>query len=104
MRRIQEFLIRHYHVLSLGAFVIGFGIDSLVLKRIDLLLSNLILYTYLVLVIFSMVMIHIAFTQIRVSRVMRTIESFLPFVAQYAFGGMFSGFLLFYSQSGTLVS
>ena len=104
MRRIQEFLTRHFHILSLGAFVVGFGIDSLILKRIDLLLSNLILYTYLVLVVGSMVLIHIAFTQTRVSRAMRTVESVLPFVAQYAFGGMFSGFLLFYSQSGTVLS
>ncbi|MEN9390159.1 MAG: hypothetical protein RLZZ283_259 [Candidatus Parcubacteria bacterium] len=104
MRRIQEFVTHHYHTLSLGAFIVGFAIDSIILKRIDLLLSNLILYTYLVLVVGSMVLIHIAFTRTRVSRIMRTIESILPFVAQYAFGGMFSGFLLFYSQSGTVAS
>lgn len=103
MHRIRAFIARYEHQLSIGSFLVGFAIDAIVLKRIDLLVSNLFLYTYLTLAVLSIALLHRAATK-AFSGSMERLSVWLPFVAQFAFGGMFSGFLIFYSQSGSLVA
>lgn len=99
---LRTFVVRRQHTLSIGAFCIGFFIDTLVLKRIDLWISNAVLLSYLVLVIVSMLALHRAAARSPRGARLRTVMDWVPFIAQFAFGGMFSGFLIFYSQSGSL--
>ena len=104
MDRIRRFIARYEHQLSIGSFIVGFIIDSITLKRIDLLVSNVIVYGYLVVVIVAMTLLRIGAVRPRIQERFSNIYQYLPFVAQFAFGGMFSGFLIFYSQSGSLWS
>lgn len=76
----------------------------MILKRIDLLLSNALLITYLTAVLVVMLILHGYASRTVQWQSTRQVLAWLPFVAQFAFGGMFSGFLIFYSQSGSLVS
>jgi hypothetical protein len=101
---LKKFIAQYQHQLSIGAFVVGFCIDTLVLKRIDLLISNVLLLTYLGTVVVVMVLLHRAATHTPYFDVIKRLYLWLPFVAQFAFGGMFSGFLIFYSQSGSFIS
>lgn len=103
MQALRSFIVRYQHELSIASFVVGFAIDSMVLKRIDLLISNVVLYSYLVIVVVVMTLLHSIAAYPRMSDSFSHKE-WLPFVAQFAFGGMFSGFLIFYSQSGSLVA
>lgn len=104
MRKIKAFIARYQHHLSIGSFLVGFTVDTIILKRIDLLISNLLLYTYLAVVIVMMVLLHyVAAHPARRLWWQHTVVWF-PFIAQFAFGGMFSGFLIFYSQSGSVIT
>lgn len=102
--RIKTFVERNQHTLSIGSFLIGFAVDTVILKRIDLLVSNALLITYLTIVAVSMILLHRFASKPPVWPPVRSIAEWIPFFAQFAFGGMFSGFLIFYSQAGSLVA
>ncbi|MEK7063063.1 MAG: DUF2914 domain-containing protein [Patescibacteria group bacterium] len=101
---LRAFIIRYQHQLSIGSFFVGFTIDTIILKRIDLLISNLLLFTYLSVVILSMVLLHYAAAHPPRREWWKRVHLYIPFVAQFAFGGMFSGFLIFYSQAGSVIA
>jgi hypothetical protein len=102
--RARAFIQKHEHAFSIGSFLVGFTIDNIALKRIDLLFSNLLLYTYLGIVIITMAILHYRARHKPSSDWRKRALEWIPFVSQFAFGGMFSGFLIFYSQSGSLVA
>lgn len=98
-------LERNEKRLSLLAFGGGFLWDSLTLTRIDRLFDNVVLFSYLVIAFVAIVLLNGhgagrfqgAFSK-------RTVE-LARLVLPFAFGGLFSGFLIFYSRSGeTLAS
>jgi len=93
---VKDFFITHERTLSWVALATGFIVDSLTLSRIDLWLDNMILSSYLLIAGTSIVFIHHLKASSR-------IQLFLPYTLQYAFGGLFSGFIIFYSRSGTLI-
>lgn len=102
--KISSFVERYQHTLSIGAFLVGFAIDTILLKRIDLLLSNALLLTYLTVVALSMLLLHRYAARAPSFLLGARALEWVPFVAQFAFGGMFSGFLIFYSQAGSVVA
>lgn len=92
---------RHLSSLALGA---GFIIDSITLKRIDLPFENLILLAYVLLAGLAIVVLN--FLEARQSKNLyaERLRLITPFVIQFAFGGLFSGFTVFYSRSGSFAS
>lgn len=83
---------RYERYLFSLTLVVGFVVDNLTLTRIDLWLDNLVLIGYLA----------IAATGIAVVNVSRGWPGVLaPYPIQYAFGGLFSGFVVFYSRSAS---
>lgn len=100
--RLTTFVERYQHQLSVGSFFVGFALDTVLLKRIDLWASNALLITYLAIALAVLLILHSAAARPPRSVVRVRILEWLPFVAQFSFGGMFSGFLIFYSQAGTL--
>ncbi len=101
---VRNFILRYQHQLSIGSFFVGFFIDTLALKRIDLLFSNLLLYTYLTVAIFTIFTLHAYAARLEAKGKIAYFLMWVPFVGQFAFGGMFSGFLIFYSQSGSVLA
>ncbi len=93
MNLISRLVVRFQHTISVASFVCGFLLDTIFLKRIDVWESQVLLAVYLVVAVASIVVM-----QRRAHRQ----SQWLPFVAQFSFGGMFSAFLIFYSQSGSL--
>lgn len=103
VRRTKGWFERNEKYLSVGFFSLGLIVDNLTLTRIDLLFDNLILLTYLSLAILGIVLLYIAETQRRKksqTRLVR-ISKYIPLLTQYAFGGLFSGFLIFYIKSAS---
>ena len=103
--KAPSFFRRHERRLSLLSFVFGFVWDSLTLTRIDRLFDNLVLVSYLAVAFASIVLINAHGPGRRLQgkfseRGARLARLLLPF----AFGGLFSGFLIFYSRSGSVVS
>lgn len=104
LARFQTFVERYQHQLSIGSFLVGFTIDTIILKRIDLLVSNALLLSYLSVALMVMLILHGTASHPPRAQVFKRVLEWVPFVGQFAFGGMFSGFLIFYSQSGSLVA
>jgi hypothetical protein len=86
------------------ALVFGFALDSITLTRVDLWLDNAILLSYLALISFSILMINAGESGYFRSIKIRKGILWLPLLMQFAFGGLFSGFVVLYSRSASIMA
>ncbi len=102
--KLEAFFEKYERHISSLSLVGGFIFDSFTIRRIDFLFENLTIIFYLVLSGISIVL----FNYFREYPTERTwlvkVRSFLPFFIQFAFGGLFSAFFIFYTRSATLGS
>lgn len=103
LREFQSFVLRYERIISPVTLLIGFTIDSLTLRRVDLLPETLLLYVYLTVCGLSILAIHLEKSAKIKDGIADFVRSFAPVTLQFAIGGMFSAFLIFYSMSGALV-
>ena len=82
------------------AFIGGFITDLLLLNRVDDLLDNLILLTYVVLATVSLLLFYAGVAERLGMTLSRLVQKNAPIVLQYSFGGLLSGMLIFYGRSG----
>ncbi|PIP87092.1 hypothetical protein COW81_02055 [Candidatus Campbellbacteria bacterium CG22_combo_CG10-13_8_21_14_all_36_13] len=94
--QIKQFILKHESRISWAAMLGGFVLDNLTLTRIDLLFDDLILLSYLIIAAISIILFNYLDENSK-------IRLFVPYTLQFAFGGLFSGFLIFYSRSGSLL-
>lgn len=94
--RTKAFLEKYDRYLGFAALSFGFTIDSLTLTRIDLFLDNLIIGSYLALSGITILLLNIFPNKF--------FTTWLPFVLQMSFGGLFSGYVIFYSRSASLIA
>jgi hypothetical protein len=95
-----EELLRWYeHYISPVTLIIAFTLDTLAFKRVDLLLSNLLLFAYLTLAAVSIILYHLIQSGRLRGAFFLAILPFVPIGMQFGFGGLFSGFVILYSQS-----
>lgn len=99
-----HFYEKYERYISGGALFLGFIIDSLTLQRIDLFYENFVSITYLSLVALSLIGINFIDQEKFVRPSHLFIKKWLPVIIQFAFGGLFSAFFVFYSRSATLSS
>jgi hypothetical protein len=91
-------------VLATLALFSGFVVDALTLRRIDNLYENAVFLSYFLIIGFSVIAInYIEAGRYEREWVGRT-HPFLLLFIQFAFGGLFSGFSIFYFRSGSLIS
>lgn len=89
------------HYLLTASFVAGFIFDNLTLGRIDHLFGNLWLFGYLSLAGLSLFILYAAAADRVPERIRHTALEYTPFFVQFAFGGILSGVLVYYSRSGS---
>lgn len=96
-----EQLIHWYErYVSPFALIAGFLLDSFILlDRVDVLLGNILLLSYLLLVGGGIVVLNVVESGRVRNRFMLAIAPFAPVVIQFFFGGLFSGYLSLYSRS-----
>jgi len=99
---VKNFFAKYEKRLSVAAFITGFVVDNLTLTRIDLLFDNLVLFSYLA--VAGGVIVFLSFSErgIFVGKFFAPARSLAPLAMQFAFGGLFSGFFIFYSRSASL--
>ncbi len=91
------------HLSSVALFA-GFILDALTLRRVDNLYENSVLVSYFLMIAFGITALnYIEAGKYEREWVGRTYH-ILPLVIQFAFGGLFSGFTVFYFRSGSIVS
>jgi len=86
------------------SMVAGFLVDFFTLSRVDLWLDNLVLLFYLMLAMTSIVLFNLREAGKLKKRWLNLVGTFAPLPMQYAFGGLFSGFLIFYWQSASIAA
>ncbi|OGG58583.1 hypothetical protein A2765_02575 [Candidatus Kaiserbacteria bacterium RIFCSPHIGHO2_01_FULL_56_24] len=98
--RSTEELLRWYErYISPATLLVAFTIDTLAFKRVDLLRSNLLLFSYLAIASTSILLFHLIQSGRLRGNFFLTIVLYIPVVMQFGFGGLFSGFVILYSQS-----
>lgn len=104
LQKIQPFLLPREKRLSALAFILGFLWDTLTLQSIDRLYDNLVLAGYLVVAFAAIVLINAHGIHTFQSRLALRGVGFAQFFLPFAFGGLFSGLLIFYSRSGPVLA
>ncbi len=101
-RGIRGFLTRYERHLSSGALVAGFIIDNLTLRSADLKAENILIASYIGIVALAITLLNLGEVRGEGTRLKRLHSVFL-IVMQFAIGGLFSGFLVFYARSSSLI-
>jgi len=101
---VKNFYNTHERYLTPIAFLVGFVIDNITLTRIDLLFDNVVLFSYLLTAALGIFLFHTLHGHVFQFSIVNRLISFLPIVVQFAFGGLFSGFLIFYSRSASFAA
>jgi len=104
IQNFTAFVKKHDRHISSGALIFGFIIDNLTLNRIDRAYDNAVLVFYLVLVGCCILLFNMVEIRNLTSSFAQKIKIFAPIIIQFAFGGLFSAFFVFYSRSGSFGS
>ncbi|MEK7169868.1 MAG: DUF2914 domain-containing protein [Patescibacteria group bacterium] len=102
--RAKSFWERNERRLSLVAFVGGFLWDNLTLTRVDRLFDNLVLAAYLIVVFAALCLLNAHGAGHLQGALSKRGVNFAKVALPFAFGGLFSGFLIFYSRSGEVLA
>lgn len=99
-KSIEELAAWYMRYVSPLSLVAGFILDTLFLaKRVDLFITNALLFSYLVISAAAICLINLIQTgRFKHPLALKTLP-LLPVVAQFAFGGLFSAYLSLYSRS-----
>ncbi|PCI30071.1 hypothetical protein COB55_00750 [Candidatus Wolfebacteria bacterium] len=100
----KKYYSENERVMMLGAFFLGFVWDSLTLTRIDLTYDTMVLFTYILLAGSSIVILNLHDAKYLNSRFISRNIHWVTLVMQFGFGGLFSGYIVFYSRSATLIT
>jgi len=101
----EELIHWYERYISPLSLVAGFLADNyILLRRVDLWQSNALLLTYLVVAALGIVCINIIESGRWQKRWVLAVAPFIPVVVQFAFGGLFSGFLSLYSRSAAFAA
>ena len=84
------------------AFLLGFVLDNLTLNRVDQVFDNIVLFTYVILAMASLLVLYAAVAGKLPERIQRFSKTYTPLLVQFSFGGLLSGMLIFYARSGTI--
>lgn len=91
-----------HHWLTL-MFIFGFLNDFLLLNKVDSVIDNVILLLYVLLAMCSILSLYAATAGKLPERWNDRVRKYSQMVMQYAFGGLFSGMLIFYGRSSSLL-
>lgn len=83
------------------AFVLGFVVDNITLNRVDQVFDNVILASYVVLAMVSLLLLYASAAQKIEGKIGFYVKRYAPLLVQYSFGGLLSGMLIFYGRSGS---
>lgn len=100
-RIISTFWWVRKHISAI-AFACGFVVDALTLTRIDLLYENFVFVSYLVLSLVGILLVHSVETRLFAPKILLRVRAWLPALVQFPLGGLFSGFLIFYTKSASI--
>lgn len=99
--KIKELYLKYERFISPLSLLAGFVTDNLTLRRIDLLVENIAILSYLFIVGVSILILNAYDVGRLRGKTIDKLYDILPFVMQFAFGGLFSVFVVFYFRSAS---
>jgi hypothetical protein len=104
-KSVEEMVLWYQHYVSPLSLIAGFLSDNFILlKRVDLLRTDLLLLFYLFVCASGIVALNlISAGRVKNLRIVR-MAPIIPIFMQFAFGGLFSGYLSLYSRSASLAT
>lgn len=104
LSKAKVFYEKYERKLGISFMALGFIIDNLTFRRIDLLFENIILFSYLILALLTILLIN-AYQSNRLQfSWMHSLHPWFHLPMQYAFGALFSGYVVFYSRSASFIA
>lgn len=101
---LKQFFNKYESYLSALTLILGFIFDYLTLERVDFLGDNLFIILYLFIAGTGIIIINLYEEGRLRNGFIEKVYEFLPFLVQFAFGGLFSAFVIFYSKSASFLS
>jgi hypothetical protein len=102
-RSVEELADWYMRYISPLALIAGFIIDNLfLLRRVDLILGNVLLGSYLLIAALGILFLNAVESGRLRGRFVLAVTPLVPVVVQFAFGGLFSGYLSLYSRSASV--
>lgn len=103
-KSLEEFLRNNRHFMLPVILLGGFIVDTLTLGQVDRIFDNVVLIVHLVIVATTIALIFSAESRFGRRFKIRERESTITALMLFSFGGLFSGFTVFYAKSGSLIS
>ncbi|MCF7856868.1 MAG: DUF2914 domain-containing protein [Candidatus Pacebacteria bacterium] len=97
-KALRDF-IRHHWLTA--AFLFGFILDTITLNRVDQVFDNIVLFSYVILAMTSILLLYSGVAERYSDRVNLFLRKKAPLLMQYSFGGLLSGMLIFYGRGGS---
>ena len=107
LRSVQSWLTwipRYERQLSAAGMLAGFVTDNFMFRRVDLPNTQAIFIVYLSVAAVSILILHTINARSDPEVPRPRWQSWLPFASQFALGGLWSGFLIFYTRSAVLIA
>lgn len=104
MYRWLAWIPRYERQLSAAGMVAGFITDNFMFRRVDLPNTQLIFIAYLAGAAVSILLLHILNAHSDPETPPPRWRAFIPMATQFALGGLWSGFLIFYTRSAVLLA
>lgn len=102
--KFKIFLEKHEGFFLPAALLFGFILDFITLNRADQIYDNLVLFGYVLLTGLTIFLRYSRPNFITLRSVFVRNKEFIPYLMQFAFGGLFSALVVFYSKSGTFIT
>ncbi|MBY0539622.1 DUF2914 domain-containing protein [Patescibacteria group bacterium] len=100
--KLKTFIGDNERVLLPVFLLLGFAVDSITLRKADLLPETILIYTYLVVAGAVILLMHLKEVGIFQGQFSNKVAPFLPLAMTYAFGSLFSAFVVFYTKSASI--
>ncbi|MCI5051084.1 MAG: DUF2914 domain-containing protein [Candidatus Pacebacteria bacterium] len=103
-KRAQELTHKYNHIIMPTALIGGFIFDIFTLNRIDQVFDNAILITHLLVVTTTIALLFSRETFFGKKFLSQKRVHYLQTAMVFSFGALFSGFIIFYTRSGSLLT
>ncbi|MBI5456271.1 DUF2914 domain-containing protein [Candidatus Kaiserbacteria bacterium] len=101
-RSTEELISWYERYVSPLSLLVGFTVDAIFIRHIDLAYSSLLLVGYLTIAALGIAFINLIQTGTLRHQYYLAVAPFIPVVVQFGFGGLFSGFVILYSRSAAI--
>jgi hypothetical protein len=104
LRDIPAWSQEHKHLVTPVALIVGFILDNITLNRIDQVFDNGVFIVYIFVVGISIYLIYRKHTPTKLFLTREKANLVLSAIIAFGFGGLFSGFVVFYGRSADFLT